>query len=807
MTGEAEHGTPVAHVQVEIDYAILQHFSQHLYSSPNKAVEELVTNGYDALASDVQVFLPGAVTEDSVIVWDDGDSMDIDGLRRLWWIARSPKENGTERIAVSSRRGITRAMIGKFGIGKLASYAVGERISHLCHRDSKYYLIAVDYNLAPRIEKTSATRARGFRVPVMELTKDEARTFAKALFRNVPPNFGKLWRAPSWTLAIVGQLKQDVKLTPGRLRWVLGNGMPSRPDFSVSVDSEKVTPKIESDPIVDWDASEPMLQDRLRNEWSTARNDGIVVGDIAFATDDEGRPTVITPTLGDMRIRVRLFKRSLYKRNQDDAGRSEGFFILVRERLLNPDDPKLLLPDPSFGAFNRMQIYIWADGLDKELLADRERLHRTTPGGAELETLQKALYREARLRIVVSDTQPESGPTISGLPIVAREIIHEPLTALIMNSPGADLGEVDPSKTRLAVESGGSEEALMRFDVSENRLVTNTDHPLFESIAENFGSTQKAREAQKLVEMFAIADQLLKGHLLDVGIDEDLVDRIMEWRDAQLRSLSIGVHQSADLVIKEVDDTSYKGSKPFEDAIAKLFRLMGFVAERDGRAGQKDILVVAPVGQDESRFTVEAKGSKKAVVNDAAEISGAASHAGDVGAAFSLVVAREFVGFTNWDGGSEPAVLRECRQQRVPVTIVTVECLVELYQAVQKHQYPLAMIVDRLREIEPPGEKLKRIAEMRDPLSSGIDWRGVLDSIWDLQQGTASKSPVATLQVQQMREEWKEYKWDSFEQMMVGLESLTGGLLALNTKQHTVNLHQAPDLVAERVSSRLSNRS
>ena len=76
-------------VVLEIDYAIIRHFSQHLYGSPNKAVEELVANGFDAFATKVYVYLPGANTASSVIVWDNGTSMDIDGLKALWWIART----------------------------------------------------------------------------------------------------------------------------------------------------------------------------------------------------------------------------------------------------------------------------------------------------------------------------------------------------------------------------------------------------------------------------------------------------------------------------------------------------------------------------------------------------------------------------------------------------------------------------------------------------------------------------------------------------------------------------------------------
>ena len=38
-----------------------------------------------------------------------------------------------------------RKLIGKFGIGKLASYSVGRRITHLCKSDDGYLLVHIDY--------------------------------------------------------------------------------------------------------------------------------------------------------------------------------------------------------------------------------------------------------------------------------------------------------------------------------------------------------------------------------------------------------------------------------------------------------------------------------------------------------------------------------------------------------------------------------------------------------------------------------------------------------------------------------------
>ena len=48
----------VGKVVLQVDYQIIEHFSERLYDSPNKAVEELVANSFDAFATEVRVFTP-----------------------------------------------------------------------------------------------------------------------------------------------------------------------------------------------------------------------------------------------------------------------------------------------------------------------------------------------------------------------------------------------------------------------------------------------------------------------------------------------------------------------------------------------------------------------------------------------------------------------------------------------------------------------------------------------------------------------------------------------------------------------------
>ena len=53
-------GHVVEEIPVHISYEIIHLFSEGLYKSPHKAIEELVTNSYDANAKRVHILLPEA---------------------------------------------------------------------------------------------------------------------------------------------------------------------------------------------------------------------------------------------------------------------------------------------------------------------------------------------------------------------------------------------------------------------------------------------------------------------------------------------------------------------------------------------------------------------------------------------------------------------------------------------------------------------------------------------------------------------------------------------------------------------------
>ena len=165
----ASIGTATENLEVRLSYKIVELFSEGLYTSPNKAVEELVANSFDAGARKVHVLLsPNLHDQDATIaVIDDGEGMDQEGLRRHWLIGISNK-----RRLPSLPRG--RKQIGKFGIGKLATYVLADRLTHVSKRGSKYYSTSMDYRgIDKRVDRDVEPRAP-VRIPLRELTAAQA---------------------------------------------------------------------------------------------------------------------------------------------------------------------------------------------------------------------------------------------------------------------------------------------------------------------------------------------------------------------------------------------------------------------------------------------------------------------------------------------------------------------------------------------------------------------------------------------------------------------------------------------------------
>lgn len=715
-------GNVVDQVSLNVDYQIIEHFSQHLYDSPNKAVEELVANGFDAFATEVLVFTPGPYTTGRLLVWDDGESMNVKGLKELWEIAKSPKSG--ERV--EERNGKERKIIGKFGIGKLASYAVGEIISHVCRHQGEFYLVSIDYATVRGRQPVQA--------PIMRLPEDRAVELVKSLFSELPPSADRMLQRDSWTLAVVEKLKV-ADLPSGRLTWVLGNGMPLRPDFAIRVNEKAVRSRLEKNAEVNWDFGARPVVDAIKSRWKDAEKDGSVSSSVMFGHRiglDPGAPStdvpfVQFPRLGHVWGHVRLFDETLLKFRTKEHGRSHGFFLIVRGRLVNPDDEKLFILDPSFQTFYRSQFILFVDDLDEALLADRQRLRLDEQVQQELKTLQEALSGIARTTVEERDKRrDDEQSTRSMLPTGSRIHYREPINALLLRAPVEEVADFDPAAVIVERKDIGDDDPISIMAFKENAFHVNTRHPYYSVIRKRAGESRAAREFLRTFDLFAISERLLEGHLLTIGISEDEIKEIIGWREGLFRRLAASYEDTPEL-IGQMHTTSYVGGRSFEKALCAVLEDMGFSVKHDGRSGRKDAFVVATVGPESYSFTVEAKGSSGDIDNAAADVGAAANHRDRAGAEHALIIARKFSGFAA-KPDRDPALMGECRSTG-RVSIMDLESLEKIHTSVSRFSYPLPLLKDVFVTLESPRDKLTKIDGLVKPVEGFAGITGPCRSI------------------------------------------------------------------------------
>ncbi len=245
MTDFLEAGERVGEIEVTIGPQFLNLFSEHLYSSPNKAFEELVSNSWDESAKQVRIRVPTDLQGDQAAIWvlDDGESMDLDGFRALWAVATSNKR---EHETSASRK-----QIGKFGVGKLATYLLAHELTYVCRAaDGVTRAVTMDYQ---RIDKLGHEALHIDPLPLEVHSLDDAQILdlltalpdGDEALEHITADFPGPESDPefidefggeslpsantagTWTLAILSSLKQPGRqLQVGRIRRLLRTALP-----------------------------------------------------------------------------------------------------------------------------------------------------------------------------------------------------------------------------------------------------------------------------------------------------------------------------------------------------------------------------------------------------------------------------------------------------------------------------------------------------------------------------------------------------------------------------------------------------
>jgi hypothetical protein len=584
-------------VTVRISLRIIERFSEGLYSSPNKTFEELVSNSYDAGAERVWVYLSSdlAAPTATIVVVDDGESMDLAGLRDLWQIGESTKRD-TEPI-----RG--RLPIGKFGIGKLATYVLARELTYVVHRGDEYLAMTMDYE---RVQG-SMSQPADLTLSVASLTRDEAQeTLTRALPDSArdPQVLKQLFAnggTAHWTAAILTRLRPTAQnIQRGRLRWVLSTALPLNPTFALTMDDKPVVPSKASGK-VQWQFRIGESESELPNQPGESTS---------LTIDGKKVPAWRLPLAGVVYGSAQLFEQPLQRGKSEDWGRSHGFFVRVRQRLINFDDPEFDVgPELRHGTLTRFHMEIDADDLDHLIASPRESLQES-PELADLKKYMLAVFNRAR--VVSSDADDKDHiPLLNKQGRIANPppaLTQAPFRRMLRRATSGEVpvrevlglqdAELDDAETLLdegedlissvLVEPVGDDDRLVIYDPQRKAAILNQSHPFISNYIDMKGVGEPLR-------LLGLTELLTEAYMLDEDIPAEVVRRVMSRRDAFLRALVQRFPRSALVVAKHLRDAADK-EKELEDAVADALELLGFTVRRVSGSGDTDGVALVGLG-------------------------------------------------------------------------------------------------------------------------------------------------------------------------------------------------------------------
>jgi len=633
-------GNETEKIDVRLSYRIVRLFSEGLYASPNKAIEELVANSFDAGAKRVAVLLPADFHDQgaTIAVIDDGEGMDAQGLKQHWLIGKSLKRQ-------LANLPMGRQQIGKFGIGKLATYVLANRLTHISKKGSKYYSTSMNFKSVDDRGDEEVEPKTPIKISLHELTEAEAKTALKRwtdapAFSKSGINLFGSGAAKSWTFAILSDLKDKVhEIRRGTLEWVLRTALPLRDDFSIHLDGVKLEPsKAGKGRIKKW-----VLGKDIVELAKPAPSEIDATEDKHQPKDSDTRFALEYKVLGRITGYAEAYK-DLLTGKSDDLGRSHGFFVYVLGRLINVHDGHFgISPDElRHGTFGRVRIVVHMDGLDEYLQSDRERI-REGPVLNDAQNILRAIFNKIRPALEQADAGEDPGARLArklaGSPasLVRRPIIEMARAALdgkiksryIVLPSKSTPGERD--KLVAALEARGetpeqfvggidfvydatSNDGIAVYDAVTGRLRVNGLHPFVGAFFDEFTSKTNGLP----LEIFAMAEVLLESNLYQAALKQDQIDAIMTERDQLLRNVAQESGRRTALTVANALRNARNDEDQLEIEVVEAFRSLGFDATRVGGKGKPDGVAKAHLSPDNNgkprryAVTLEAKSKKKA---------------------------------------------------------------------------------------------------------------------------------------------------------------------------------------------------
>ena len=808
MTDLTTAGTKLKDISVNIRYRIINLFSGQLYQSPAKAIEELVANSYDAFATECQVIIPENLNvSNKIVVFDDGSSMDVDGFEDLWTIA------GTKKRDHQSKK---RLPIGRFGIGKLATYVLADKLTYVCKKDGQIRAVTMDFKVLDPEE----TKEEEIPLTVRILTEEEAR---KAL---ALPELAKLGiKLPlfgednkHWTVVVLSDLKQKaLELKLGRLRWLISYALPNIPDFRVYLNGPRVIPAKEEVPLTkSWQIGE---DDAVATEKGLAS----IELDAKEAKDSGHKFELEIPGLGNVWGVSELYDDFITEGKSRLFGRSQGIFVMVRGRLINQDDAYFGIPPLSFETFNRFRLVIHADGLDDFIVASREGV-LSNPAIDKLRDYIRSKFNEARNFYTANQRDEELEKRLSTkIGLLPSSLVGRPLRNLVEQTlsgerpsslvrvPQSD----EPADVKILEEkieetrqvpksllqdvkprSMGSDSPLAIFEAKDGVVYLNTDHPFFVNYSD------KLRTSEPL-DVMALAEVLTEAYLRDRGVAPEVAGEILALRDSLLREI-VSVRPSSAVAIARRLREAGSDEKALEITAGDAFRALGFEVTPLGGSGKADGVAKAVLGRMGEGGTYltyslsyDAKStSAKKVKAGNLSIAQVVDHRKKHKTDFAMVVAKDF----QTKDGTDSLTARMAKKHKV--TLIRSSDLANLVEAKAAKFLSLLTVKELFEKCRGPEQSKKWVDKVISTPTIIPPIVELLNVVHDLQDD--GRDNVQLGDVKQFQGRLDKYSKTQLGLWFSGLNSLVPTLVVYNAATGNVEIHSHPSKILDAIASVVS---
>ena len=774
MTNEptfAAIGHETDNIEVRLSYRIVELFSEGLYTSPNKAVEELVANSFDAGARKVHVLLSSNLNDQdaAIAVFDDGEGMDQEVLKRHWLIGISNKR----RLSTLPRG---RQQIGKFGIGKLATYVLANRLTHISKCGGKYYSTSMDYRTIDRRIDQEIEPKVPIRLTLRELAEKQAKQAVEpwtktAAFKTAKTLLFGPGSPESWTLSIMSSLKPKVhEIKPGTLGWVLRTALPLRPDFGIWLNGQALESSKEGKGLLKrWVLGRDLVQLPRPSPKPITTSE-----DVNVAESSEHRFGLDVPGLGRITGYAEAYK-DLLTGKSDEIGRSHGFFVYVYGRLLNVDDGHFgISPDElRHGTFGRFRLVVHMDVLDVGLRSNREAIGEG-PLLDKTQDVLRAIFNAVRSTIEKHDSDEAPGAklarvlaaspaSLSRRPIVdlsravatgrsqSRYLIvpeyesEEELEAFFVDLEKRAADEAERFITGVNIDfEGSSRDGIARFDTQSGILRLNGWHPFVATFHDEFTSKRLSQP----LELLAMAEVLTEAHLHVIGVDGAKIENFLSARDQLLRTLTNESGRQSALSLANALSEARNSPDRLEKAVCDAFRSLGFDVTPLGKRGEPDGVAAAHLSADEQgksrhyRVSLEAKSKETSGATVSAKGVGVATvaqhrnkreceHATVVGPAFPT------------SGGDTSALGAQIKADREnskaagaakTITLIIVDDLARLVRLRPVKQIGLQKLRELFQKCSLPDESAAWIESIRQTAVEKPPYRKIVETIEALQK-------------------------------------------------------------------------